>query len=108
MRVVAWAEEDEDLISVLGEKADLLMGFMLATRPPTGPDGDVTARSQAVSDAGGGPAMGEDTVSIEQFVTAMDRLFLSCDLQLSVWVSAITPVQPSEVGNLVTTNFRSK
>ena len=45
---------------------------------------------------------------VGRFVVAMERLFNSCDLSINVWVSAITPVQPMEMGSFVPTEFKSK
>ena len=110
-------QEDEELLRTLGEREAVLIGLFLAAKPYSsiqkengeldGGFGEMSSVSAFGSSLGAGPDEG-DSVDVDQFVGGLARLFTHVELYLSVWVSSITPVQPSEVGNMQTKPFRSK
>ena len=112
-------QEDEELQRVLAESSEELFSFFLTTAPPLSPVGEESeamsaqeraeaaiAQAEAAKAAGG---EAEDGIDVEQFLSGMLDLGLMVDLelQLAVWETTITPVQPGEFGNFVNKGFRS-
>ena len=92
-------QEDEELQRVLGIHGEKLAQLFLAAKASDAADGD----SGSVLDD-------EQGVDIDQFVQVFADLglFGRAELQLSVWESTITPVQPGEVGLFVRKPFNTK
>ena len=99
-------QEDEDLQRSLSEHADALFQHFVGSR---------THASSAVDKQAGGGDEREDGagegegIDIDQFVQGLSErgLLSACELQLSVWETTITPVQPGEMGHFVTRSFKS-